>query len=78
MKAFSLNEMETIFEIGRIIQMYDCENLIEIADSKDAFNFALQLAIEFEDTHQDTDNFYGDLYEFVAGDIVQRFPINNK
>lgn len=78
MKAFTLNEMENIFEIGRIIQMYDCENLIEIADSKDAFNFALQLAIDFEDTYQESGDYYSDLYEFVAGDIIKRFPINNK
>lgn len=73
MKAFTFNEMETIFEIGRIIQLYDCENIIDISDNKEAFNFALQLAMEFEETHQDSDDYYGDLYEFVAADIVKKF-----
>ena len=78
MKAFTLNEMENIFEIGRILQLYDCENLIDVPDSKEAFNFALQLAVNFEDAYQDSGNYYGDLYEYIAGDIAKRFSTSDK
>lgn len=78
MKAFTLNEMENIFEIGRILQLYDCENLIDVPDNKEAFNFALQLALDFEEAYQESGDYYGDLYEFVARDIAKRFHTSNE
>lgn len=77
MKAFTINEMENIFEIGRNIQaMCDIEE-IEIDDSKEAFNLALGLAIEFEKEHHDTEEYYYDLDEFVNDKILERFKIED-
>lgn len=77
MKAFTINEMENIFEIGRNIQaMYDNEE-IDIDDSKEAFNFAIGLAVEFEQEHPDTEEYYYDLDEFVNDKILERFKIED-
>lgn len=65
MKAFTIEEMETIFEIGRAMQYACDEGEIEIEDSKDAFNFALELAIEFENTHPNPDDYYSELDDFI-------------
>ena len=75
MKAFTINEMENIFEIGRKIQaMFDLDE-IDIDDSKDAFNFAIGLAIEFEKEFPNTEEYYCDLDEFVEEKILERFRI---
>lgn len=72
-KVFTCEEMENIFEIGRQIQvMIDTEE-IEVEDSKEAYLFALQLALEFEKKFPDTDDYYTDLYEFVVDKIYNRF-----
>ena len=77
MKAFTINEMENIFEIGRTIQaMVDLEE-IEIEDSKEAFNFAIGLAMEFEKEHADTEEYYYDLDEFVIEKILKEFKIED-
>lgn len=73
MKAFTIEEMENIFEIGRNMQaMFDNDD-IEIEDSKEAFMFALKLAVEFEKEHPDSDDYYNDLDEFVINKINNEF-----
>ena len=77
MKAFSLNEMETIFEIGRVMQAMFSDDRIEIDDSKDAFIFALKLAKDFEEEYPDTECYYLDLDEFVEEKIMKEFGVDN-
>ena len=70
---YTLKEMENAFEIGRIIQdMIDSEQ-IDVEDSKEAFAFALKLAVDFEKEYPDTEEYYMDLEEFVADKAVERF-----
>lgn len=75
MKAFSIEEMENIFEIGREMQAMFERDEIEIEDSKDAFWFALQLAVEFEKEHVDTECYYIDLDDFVEKRILEEFKV---
>jgi hypothetical protein len=77
MKAFTLNEMENIFEIGRVMQAMFSNDEIEIEDSKDAFTFALKLALEFEEKHPDSECYYLDLDEFVTEKILKAFNEDN-
>lgn len=70
---FNDKEMENIFEIGRHIQaMIDAEQ-IEIENSKDAFMFAMQLAVQFEQEYPDTEDYYLDLDEYVTDKILDEF-----
>ena len=72
---FTIEEMENVFEIGRYIQgMMDADS-IYVEDSKDAFTFALQLAIEFEKEYPETEDYYGDLEEFVTDKILDEFGV---
>ena len=71
--AFTLNEMENMFEIGGVMMSLINDKKIEIEDSKDAFYYALILAINFEKEHADTEDYYNDLYEFVVGKILEKF-----
>lgn len=75
-KIFDAKEMENIFEIGREIQFLTDNEVIEIEDSVDAFTFALQLAVEFEEKYPETDDYYGDLIDFIHDRIVDEFGIN--
>lgn len=75
MKAFSIEEMENIFEIGRNMQAMFDNNEIEVKDSKDAFMFALQLAVEFEKEHPDSDDYYNELDDFVIDKISKEFKV---
>jgi hypothetical protein len=77
MKAFTMNEMETIFEIGRAMQCAADEGEIEIEDSKDAFTFALALSIEFEEKYPNTENYYCDIDDFIAAKIKAKFGFEN-
>lgn len=75
MKAFTINEMENMFEIGRTMQaMYNLDEIV-LEDSKDAFYFALKLAMEFENVHPDTEDYYGDIDTFVSDNIPEEFKI---
>ena len=70
---FNVNEMENIFEIGRFIQrMIDSER-INVEDSKEAFTFALHLAMEFEKEYPDTEDYYSDIEEFIAEKVIDVF-----
>lgn len=73
MKTFSIEEMENIFEIGRNMQAMFDNDEIEIEDSKNAFMFALQLAIEFEKEHPDSEDYYGELDEFMSKRILEEY-----
>lgn len=74
-RVFNCEEMENMFEIGRQIQaMIDAEE-IEVEDSKEAYSFALQLALEFEEEYPETDDYYADLYEFIVEKILDRFGV---
>jgi hypothetical protein len=73
MKAFTLDEMEHAFEIGRLMQCMADDGEIEIEDSKEAFNFALGLALEFEKEHPDPEDYYTEIDLFVISKIVDRF-----
>ena len=77
MKAFSLNEMENIFEIGRVMQAMFTDDRIEIDDSKEAFNFAVGLALAFEKECPDTECYYLDLDEFAEEKIMKEFGMDN-
>lgn len=77
MKAFTIEEMENIFEIGRNMQAMVDNEEIEIEDSKEAFMFALKLAVEFEKEHPDSDDYYNDLDEFVINKISKEFEMEN-
>ena len=72
-KAFTLNEMENIFEIGGIMMAMIHDGKIKIEDSKYAFYYALKLAIDFEKECENTDDYYNDLDVFVTGKIVEEF-----
>ena len=77
MKAFTIEEMENCFEIGRHMQyMIDFGN-IKVEDSKDAFMFALGLAIEFEKEHPGSEDYYSDIDEFATEKILDRFKIED-
>lgn len=72
---FTINEMENAFEIGRCIQDMVDREVIEVEDSKEAFTFALSLAVEFEKEYPDTDDYYGDIEEFIVGQILNEFGV---
>lgn len=74
-KAFNLNEVENTFEIGRMMQFMLDNKQIDIQDSKEAFYYALTLAIDFEKEHEDTEDYYNDLGEFVVGKIIEKFGV---
>lgn len=75
MKAFTIEEMENIFEIGRNMQAMVDNEEIEVEDSKEAFLFALQLAVEFEKEHPDSDDYYNELDDFVIDKILEEFKV---
>lgn len=77
MKTFSMNEMENIFEIGRMIQLMIDEKSIEVLDSKNAFMYALKLAMEFEQSYPDTEEYYSDIEVFAAEKIKAEFGFEN-
>lgn len=77
MKTFTLNEMETIFEIGGVMMSMIKDNKIEVKDSKDAFYYALSLVIDFEKEHAYTEDYYNDLDKFVVGKVLEKFSIEN-
>ena len=75
--VFTIEEAENFFEIGRLMQAMADNEEIEINDSKEAFAFAIRLAIEFEEAHSDTEDYYFDLDEFVIDKILEEFGVDN-
>ena len=76
-KAFTYGEMENIFEIGRHMQYMVDNDEIEIDDSKNAFLFAMQLAVEFEKQLLWTEDYYENLIEFIEDKILEEFNGEN-
>lgn len=76
--AFNLNEVENAFEIGRIMQFMLNNKQIDIQDSKEAFYYALTIAINFEKEHEDTEDYYNELDEFVVNKLIEKFGVENK
>lgn len=70
---YSVNEMENMFEIGRLVQNLIEHEEIEVEDSKDAFVFALRLALDFEKEYPDTEEYYMDLENFVLDKLMKEF-----
>ena len=77
MKAFTINEMENIFEIGRVMQAMFSDDRIDIDDSKDAFMLALKLAMEFEEEYPEPECYYLDLDEFVEEKLMIELGVAN-
>ncbi len=74
-KTYTIEEMENMFEIGRIIEhMIDNEE-IEVEDSKHAFAFAWKLAVDFEKEYPDTEDYYNDIEEYVIDKILEEFGV---
>lgn len=69
--TFSINEMENIFEIGRMIEAR--ASILPWEDSKDAFAFALKCAQEFEKEYPETEDYYGDIDEFMEKKFKEAF-----
>lgn len=76
-RIFNDKEMENMFEIGRTMQAMEDNEEIEIEDSKEAFMFAMQLAVGFEKEYPDTEEYYLDLDEYVIDKILDRFGVEN-
>ena len=69
---YSVNQMENIFEIGRIIQeMWNYGIIDKKVESKELFNESLKWAEQFEvDLEKD---YYADLYEYVVQRCKEKF-----
>lgn len=65
MKFFTWKEAENIFETGRIIQALIYKGYIKDYEDKGVFLDALGWAIEFEEQHRDTEDYYFDIDMFV-------------
>lgn len=74
-KKYTIMEMENIFEIGRNIEAMIHNEEIEVEDSKEAFLFALDLAVEFEQEHPDTEDYYFDIDEYVIEKILEEYGV---
>ena len=74
-KTYIIEEMENMFEIGRIIAAMIYNEEIEVENSKDAFALALKLSEEFENEYPDTEDYYNDLEEFVIEKILEEFGV---
>jgi hypothetical protein len=77
MKAFTLNEMRNIYNIGARIRGMVDDYEIEITDSHDAFYYALDLAMQFEKERPDTEDYYADLRNFVYDKLLAKFGFEN-
>ena len=71
---YTYMEMENIFEIGRMIEARIKDGLIdECIDSKDLFTFAIKCAVQFEKEYPDTEDYYGDIDEFMDKKFREAF-----
>lgn len=77
MKAFTLDEMRNIYCIGATVRGMVDDYEIEITDSQDAFYYALELAMQFEQVCPDTENYYEDLRRFVYDKLLDKFGFEN-
>ena len=77
MKAFTLDEMRNIYNIGATIRGMVDDYEIEITDSQDTFYYALDLAMQFEKAYPDTENYHEDLRRFVYDKLLDKFGFEN-
>lgn len=73
---FTMAEMESVYEIGRQMQCMIDAGHINVKDSKEAFMFALYLAVEFEKEFADTQHYYLDLYNYIVAKIMDKYGAN--
>ena len=76
METFTIKEIENIFELGRMAQYLAGRGMIG-ADSKELFNFALSLAIEFEEKYPETEEYYTDIDEFATEKFMEAFAMED-
>ena len=72
MRAFTLNEMENAFEIGREIQTLADRGFLKNYDRKEAFMDALIFAIAFEKEYADTDDYHWDIAVFTVKKLQEK------
>ena len=77
MKAFTLNEVKNVYNIGARIQGIVDDYEIEIVDSEEAFYYALTLAMQFEQEHPNSDNYHEDLRRFTYDKLLNKFGFND-
>lgn len=77
MKAFTLNEMKNIYNIGARIRGMVDDYEIEIVDSEEAFYYALTLALQFEQEHSNSENYHEDLRRFTYDKLLNKFGFND-
>lgn len=68
---FKYTEIENVFEIGRIIQRLIDKGEIENYGNKTAFINAVNWAMEFEERHENTEDFYWDIWVFVQSKLKE-------
>lgn len=73
--TFTINEMENVFHIGRMIEALRFTFRIDLDDEEDKSIFALALcwAKEFEKEYPDSENYYEDLEKFVVPKIMEEW-----
>lgn len=77
MKAFTLNEMKNIYNIGARIRGMVDDYEIEIVDSEEAFYYALTLALQFEQEHPNSENYHEDLRRFTYDKLLNKFGFDD-
>lgn len=77
MKAFTLNEVENAYNIGAMIRGMVDDYEIEIVDSKEAFYYALGLALQFEQEHPNSENYHEDLRRFAYDKLLEKFGFDD-
>ena len=77
MKAFTLNEVKNVYNIGARIRGMVDDYEIEIVDSEEAFYYALTLAMQFEQEHPNSENYHEDLRRFTYDKLLDKFGFND-
>lgn len=70
---FTMNEMENVFEIGKILNRMGAEGTFYVENRPEAFLLALAIAVEFEAKHPDTQDYYNELEQFVKEQLTKIF-----
>lgn len=73
---FKYTEIENVFEIGRIIQVLVNKGEIKGYERKEAFINAVNWAMEFEEKHASTEDFYADIWAFVCDKLNEKGLLN--
>lgn len=77
--VFTVEHMENIFEIGRIMESMDTVGSIDLSehDSKTLFAVGLELAQRFEMEYPETEDYYADIEVFATERLLERFGREN-